>query len=112
MDCSQSEFMNHLKAFQEYKNQNKKEKYKISIIIIFLLYLIVLLLGSLIFMFLFNLTWINAVYVATLIMTGIDLEVTVTTTGEKIFIIIFSIISVILLLSMANVALQYLFEFI
>lgn len=61
-------------------------------------------------MFMFDLTWIDAFYVASLILTGIDLEVVPITVGQKIFIIFYAVFSILILLSMANLTVQYFFH--
>ena len=92
------------------RDHERKEKQFRLLIIIILIFLVVIILGSLIFMFMFDLNWIDSVYAATLILTGIDIEVTVTTNTQKIFIIFYALLTVIILLSMANVAIQYFFD--
>ena len=60
------------------------------------------MIGSIVFMVMFSLDWVDAVYTAVLITSGINIEVTPTTDGGKIFVIIYCIVSVIILLSMAK----------
>ena len=58
----------------------------------------------------FDLTWVDALYASSLILTGIDIEVTPITNFQKIFIIFYALLTVTILLSMANVAVQYFFH--
>jgi len=99
-----------LRKFECEKDKKKKEKYIYSLLIIFVIFIAVIIVGAIIFKYLFDIPWIDAFYAATLILTGIDIEVNVTTVGQKIFIIIYALLTVLLLLSMANVAVQYLFN--
>lgn len=80
------------------------------LIIIILIFLILILLGTIVFQLLFNLNFIDGLFTATLIMTGINIEVTPTTVGEKLFVIIYAITVVVVFLSMANVAVSYSFD--
>jgi hypothetical protein len=102
--------MDDLKEFYCQKDREYKEKYiKILIIIVFF-FIATIILGSIIFMFMFELTWIDALYAASLILTGIDIEVVPTTNAQKIFIIFYALLTVLILLSMANLAVQYFFH--
>lgn len=58
----------------------------------------------------FDLIWIDAFYVTSLILTGIDLDVVPITFEQKIFIIFYAVFSILILLSMANLAIQYFFH--
>lgn len=102
--------MDALETFHCNQNTHRKKKYLCSIIIVIILYILLIVIGTIIFKYLFDITWLNAIYAAALVFCGIDLEVIVITDGQKIFIIIYAIISVILLLSMANLAVEYFFE--
>ena len=87
-------------------NENRK-KYITILVLIILVFIVTIILGSIIFMFMFDLTWIDALYASSLILTGIDIEVTPITNFQKIFIIFYALLTVTILLSMANVAVQY-----
>lgn len=61
-------------------------------------------------MYLFDINWIYSLYASAMIMTGIDLEVNVTTDGQRLFIIIYAFVVIFLLLSMVNLGIQYFFN--
>ena len=61
-------------------------------------------------MYLFNLNWIDASFAAAMIMTDIDIEVTVTTNAQKIFLIFYAFIVIFILLSMVTIGVQYFFN--
>src|SRR5437763_1901807 len=62
------------------------------------------------YMFLFNLSFLDAFYHATLIITAISIDIDVVTVGQKLFIIVYALVSVIILLSIANSLIQNLFD--
>lgn len=101
---------NELNNFFNKRDEIKRKKNKKFLLIFLILWICIITIASFIFMFMFNISWIDAIYAASLIMTGIDIEVIVTTDGQKIFIIIYSFLVIFLLLSMANLAILYLFE--
>ena len=94
------------KFYCQKENQNKEKYIKILILIV-LVFIVTIIIGSIIFMF--DLTWIDAFYVSSLILTGIELEVVPITFGQKLFIIFYALFSILILLSMANLAVQYFF---
>lgn len=102
--------ISNLKKFYCQKDRENKEKYIQILIIIVLTFIVVIIIGSIIFMFMFDLTWVDSFYVAVLILTGIDIEIVPTTDAQKIFIIFYSLLTILILLSMANLAVQYLFH--
>lgn len=108
MECQS--IMNELKLFESIKDAKNKQKYLRAIMIVSILYIILIVVGTIVFTYMFDITWLDALYTSSLIITAVDLEVTVTTDGQKIFIIIYSIIAVLLFLSMANLSVKYLFD--
>jgi hypothetical protein len=94
------------------KQAEKRKRYEIILVITIILFLILISLGTIAFKYMFNLTWIDALYTATLIITSINIEVLATTTGQKLFIIIYALLVVVIFLAMANLAIQYLFHLI
>lgn len=91
---------------------NKLEKIKKVqkvLLIAMISFFILITIGTVGFKFLFGLDWLDSLYAAILIITGIDIEATAITTGQKWFVIIYAIFAVIIYLSMANAAIEYLF---
>lgn len=78
------------------------------LIIVIISFAILVAAGIVGFQYLFGLNWLDALYASILILTGIDLEATVTTDTQKWFVILYSIFSIILYLSMAQAAVAYL----
>lgn len=106
-NCS---IIKELKEFHYQRDYERKERNFKFLIIIILVFIVVIILGSIIFMFVFDLTWLDALYASSLILTGIDIEVTPITDMQKIFIIFYALVTVLILLSMANAAIAYFFE--
>lgn len=79
-------------------------------IAIVLLFIVTIILGTIGYVYLFNLSWLDALYNASVIITAIDVENKPTTSGQKVFIILYSFISVLLLLSLVNAGMQRLME--
>lgn len=94
--------------YLESKELQKREKYKRVLFFTVLLFFIVLIVGALLFQSLFDLDTIDAFYAAALVMTSIDVEPEVITTGQKLFVLIYALIVVIIFLSLANNAINYL----
>lgn len=94
------------------KEQCEKKKHRriIIFVITIIAFIITIIIGTVCYFFLFNLPWIDAFYNASLILTGIDVETTPTTTGQKIFISVYAIVSILLLVSLANIATQRIYE--
>lgn len=88
------------KAQEDKRTQNKKRAniFLFSVI----LFVIVIIIGTIGYVYLFGLSWIDAFYNASLVLTAIGVEVDPQTVGQKLFIIVYSLISVLLLLSIAN----------
>lgn len=90
----------------------KKHKRTVTVIIVILTALIIaLFLGTVGYVIIFGLSWIDALYNATLILSALDVHEEPMSTGQKLFIIIYALIAVILLLSFANAATQRLADF-
>lgn len=79
-------------------------------IIIVVLFIITVVMGTVGYIYLFNLPWLEALYNASVIITAIDVENKPTTSAQQVFIIFYSFISVILLLSLVNAGMQRLME--
>lgn len=109
MECQLS-IMDALAQFQCLKEQKDKKRYLRNLIIIITIYIIFIIIGIILFKYIFDINWIDSWLISTMLYTGIDLEVTPVTDGQKVFIIIYSIIAILLLLSMANIAVQYFFN--
>jgi Kef-type K+ transport system membrane component KefB len=91
--------------YVDYDNSNKKKKkIRSTQLIIFLIiaYIFLLFIGTLCYHVLFDLDWIDSLYAATTIATGIDIEFPNVTAAQKVFVIIYALISIILFLSIAN----------
>jgi hypothetical protein len=102
-----------LHALNEYnKERHAKERKRDIAVLIFSLiaFIITVIVGTIIYIYLFNLSWIDALYNAALIVTAISVEVNPMTTGQKLFIIIYSLIAVILLISIATDAIRRIFD--
>lgn len=99
--------LNDLAKFHNQRDHQRKEKYFQFLIIITLVYVVVIILGTIIFMFMFDLTWVDALYTAVLILTGIHINVVPITDSEKIFIVFYALLTVIILLSLANISVIY-----
>lgn len=115
MSCPEyQKLLNDIKhIYVKYDNDNKRKKTKKDIqLIVFsiLLYILLLFIGTLCYVALFDLDWLNAFYGATLIATGIDIEYNAMTTVQKTFIIIYAIFSVVIFLSIANTIIDRLYD--
>lgn len=100
-------------VYVKYDNDNRKKKTKRDIqLIVFsiILYILLLFIGTLCYVVLFNLDWLNAFYGAVLVATGINIEYDAMTTVQKVFIIIYAILSVIIFLSIANTIIDRLYD--
>lgn len=107
MDCCKNHVINDLNDFYNQRDNQIKEKYFKLLIILILIYIVIIIVGSIIFAFMFNLTWVDALYSSVLILTGIDIEVIPITDGQKIFIVFYALLTIIILLSFVNVAVEY-----
>jgi len=107
MNCCKKDVINDLDEFYNQRDIQKKEKYLQFLIIIIIIYIVVIIIGTIFFIFMFDLTWVDGLYTAVLVLTGINIEVNPTTDGQKLFIVIYSLLTVIILLSFANVAVEY-----
>lgn len=87
--------------------QERKNTRNITILIIAIIaFIITIFFGTLGYIAIFGLSWIDAFYNAVLILTAIDIANQPISTGQKLFIIIYALISVILLLSIINAGVQ------
>lgn len=92
-------------------NKIKKKQKDVNIILFSLiLFIIVLLLGTLGYFYLFGLSWLDSFYSATLILTAITIEFEAMTKGQKIFILIYALIAVVIFLSVANSTMNRIFD--
>ena len=90
----------------------KIERIKRVLIIVIISFFLLITIGVVGFKYLFNLSWLDSLYAATLVITGINIESTAVTDGQKWFVIIYSIFAVVIYLSMANAAIEYLFAIV
>ncbi len=90
----------------DHKNEKKERLIKALFIMLFT-FILLIIIGIVGFVYLFNTDALTALLYSTLILTGIDLETDPLTSGQKWFIIFYSIVSIIIFLSIANVTLQY-----
>lgn len=88
----------------------RTERIILLFIFTLILFLILILLGTVGYVYLFELNCLDAFYNASLILTTISLEVTPITDGQKVFIIIYSMVSVILFLSIVSGAINKIFD--
>ena len=113
--CSEEEsLLNKIECLYDTKKCEEKarKRKRIIQILVFsvILFIIVIILGTIGYMFLFNLSFLDAFYHATLIITAISIDIDVVTVGQKLFIIVYALVSVIILLSIANSLIQNLFD--
>lgn len=101
------------KIYIDYDNVNKRKK-KIRdiklIIFSIIAYILLLFIGTLCYHVLFDLDWLNAFYGATTIATGIDIEFANITTTQKVFVIVYALVSILLFLSIANTVIDRLYD--
>jgi hypothetical protein len=107
MDRCKKDVIDDLTDFYNKRDNEIKEKYLQFLIIIIIIYIFVIIIGTIIFMFMFGLNWVNGLYTAVLVLTGINIEVNPITDGQKLFIVIYALLTVIILLSFANVVVEY-----
>jgi hypothetical protein len=101
------------KILKQHDQSNKCNKMRKDINIIIystLLWLYVLLLGSIGYYSLFDMDWLEAIYSATVNATGLQVEPPIVNNTQKIFVIIFSIVSIVILLAIANTAINRIFD--
>jgi hypothetical protein len=81
----------------------KDKKKDIQIIIwTIVIFIIVVALGTIGYKFIFDISWIDAFYAASLVLTAISETIVPTTTGQKLFVIFYSFVSVVIFLSLAT----------
>lgn len=104
MDC---QLLNTIQYNDFLKTQKKNQKSKFIFIVIVIIFFILISAGTIGFKYLFNLEWLDALYAAALVITGINIEATAVTEGQKWFVIIYSIFAVVVYLSLASAAMDY-----
>ena len=83
------------------------DKKKVNVfLIVLILFAILIAVGTIGYKYIFDLTWINALYSASVVLTSTSIETTPKTTGQKLFVSIYSIISVVVFLSIASYAIN------
>ncbi len=85
--------------------KNTEKEIKRDILIVYwtlIIFIITVVVGTIGYRYLFDLSWIDAFYAATLILTAISEETTPVTVGQKLFVIFYAIFAVIVFLSMAT----------
>lgn len=103
--CRYEDYLRHKRTIQI-----RQELYLFAFFII--IFIVIILLGTIGYVYLFGLTWIDAFYSATVNLTAISIEVHPQTVGQKLFIIFYSLIAVIFLLSVANSLSNRIFSFL
>ena len=93
-------------------NYGKYDKHRKIFMFTLFLYIVTIIIGTILYMILFDLEWLDALYSSILILTAISNEYEAITSAQKVFIIIYSIISVVILLSFANSASKYLLDYL
>lgn len=101
----------HKQHYIENARARTNKDIKIMIILI-ILYILLLFIGTLCYVVLFDLDWLSAFYGATLIATGLDIEYDGITTIQRIFIIIFSTLSIITFLALASTIIIRVYDYI
>ncbi len=96
--------------YDEPCKQNEMRRLILLFIFSIIIFLTIILVGTIGYIYLFDLTWIDAFYNASLVLTAISVEVNPETIEQKLFIIIYSLISVILFLSIASGVINKLFD--
>jgi len=91
--------LNELDNRDRIKKNCQKQKRKKIFILSVVLFFIVFIVGILFYMYLFNLDFLDSTYNTVLIITGIDVGLHPTNSAQKIFIIIYSLITIILIVS-------------
>lgn len=104
MDCI---LLDTLRYNDEEKRLEKSKKSILILIIAVVSLLILLIFGTILFSSLFNLDGLDGLYAATLLTTSVDIKLQAETTGQKWFIIIYSILSIVVYLSLASASVNY-----
>lgn len=80
------------------ETENKINVLRLSIV----LFVIILIIGTIGYRYLFSLNWLDAFYNATLVLTAIGVEDKPETSVQKIFVALYSLIAVIIFISLAS----------
>ena len=105
IDC---QFLNTLR-YNDHENDVKNNlKSQRVFIIVIIAFFILISIGTIGFKYMFNLDWLDALYAAALVITGINIEAEAVSAAQKWFVIIYSILAVVVYLSMASAAMDYL----
>lgn len=99
--------VNALRCYDKEIKDKNCQKSGIVLFITIVIFLILIIIGIIGFIGLFDLYWLDALYVATLVLTGINVETNAISESQKWFIIIYSIFSIVIYLSLAGAALNY-----
>lgn len=98
---------------KEKEDREKERRRHIFVLIITVVaFIIMIVIGTIFYAWLFGLGWLDAFYHAALTLAAISLEVEAMTVGQKIFIVVYSLVSVLMLISLANTATLRLFDLI
>jgi hypothetical protein len=94
------------------KEQHQKERRRgITIFVVTIIaFIITIMIGTIVYVFLFGLPWIDAFYNAAVVLTAINVDINPLTVGQKLFIIVYAFVSVVLLLSLANAVMERIFD--
>ncbi len=96
------EIENILSLYAEKEAQKKKEKDKRAFWYLFLCLIVVIIVGTVGYSYLFGISLFDGFFSASMILTAIESEIKPVTTSQKSFVIAYSLLSVILLLSLAS----------
>lgn len=87
--------------------QEKVRRAEIMFLLTLFLFIILITAGMITIHYMFDIDWIPSIFAASLILTGIDLEVEVTNNAQRLFLTLYAILSIIIFLSLANATLGY-----
>lgn len=88
------------------RHEDRRHGSIVVIVTVVVALIITVIIGVIGYMSLFGLSWVDATYNAVLVLTGIDEVTPSTTTAQKVFIMLYSFFSVILLLSLVSAGIQ------
>ena len=79
-----------------------------ALLAIFIIILVVLLIvGMIAYRYLFQLSWVDAFYSATLVLTTVNTVPEARTVGQKIFVAIYALISIVVFFSLTSVIVSF-----
>jgi hypothetical protein len=104
-------YENNINGPNNANNVNQRKKIIMFLISLFL-FVIIIFIGTACYKFLFDIPWIDGLYAAIVNATSIDISVTAVTFSQKIFIIIYSTISILIFISLIIYGLQQLFDIV